>query len=130
MQFSVTSPLVKKSVLNPITMMIAATSIYSMVIPIIVIDISIWFYQHVYFKVMGIPVIQRSDFVAIDRWDFSKLNIWQRISCAYCDYANGIIDYAKAVARQTELYNCAIKYSHAKKNTEHRATYLERKDFE
>lgn len=128
MQFR-TSPK-KLTPLNPLALFIAASSIFSMVIPVLIVDISLFFYQTVYFGLMGIPKIKRSEFVGIDRWDFTKLNIVQRISCAYCDYANGVIDYAKTVARQTELYNCAIKYSHAKKNTEERTEYFERKDFE
>lgn len=105
-------------------------AIYSMIIPIVILDLSIWIYQSVYFTAMGIPKIKKNQYVRMERWDLSKLTIWQKINCVYCEYANGILAYAKAVGNQTEIYSCAIKHHHALKGHEHEKEFYPEKKFE
>lgn len=113
-----------------VLMPFAIFSIYSMIIPVAFLDLSITLYQWIYFSVMGIPKIKKSEFVVLERWDFSKLTGWQKFNCVYCEYINGILAFAKAVGVQTELYSCAIRHNHALKGREHENEYRSAKVFE
>lgn len=104
--------------------------IYSMIIPLVIIDLSVSWYQLVYFSVMGIPKIKKKDYIRMERWDLKKLTLWQKVNCVYCEYANGILAFAKAVGNQTEVYSCAIKHHHALKDHEYEKKYYSEKRFQ
>ena len=109
---------------------LASVTIYSMIIPIVIMDLFIFFYQQVYFSILGIPKIDRRKYISIERWNLPQLTFAQRVHCAYCDYANGLTSYAKAVTNQTEIFSCAIKYTSRNKNAEEfRQNYYSRSDF-
>ena len=93
-------------------------------------DIIIWQFQNIYFRTKEIPYVDRKKYVIIDRYKLWKLNFWQKINCLYCEYANGIVGYSKAVVNQMELYSCAIKHQIVPLGQEHQGTFFERKDFE
>ncbi|HYD34849.1 MAG TPA: hypothetical protein VD999_02170 [Vitreimonas sp.] len=95
-----------------LALLISGLSIYGMVIPIAFLDLCLYFYQEIYFTLNGIPKIPRSRYVVIQRHRLGKLTLRQKIGCAYCEYGNGVFAWAKAVGNQTEIYSCAIKYSH------------------
>lgn len=105
-------------------------TIYSMIIPIVILDLWVTFYQWVYFTAMGIPKIKKKQFVVMERWDLNKLTFWQKVNCVYCEYANGILAFAKAVGNQTEIYSCAIRHHHALKGHEHEKQFRDVKKFE
>lgn len=67
----------------------AVVAIYSLIIPIVILDISISLYQLIYFTTMEIPKISKKQFVVMERWDLSKLTFLQKINCVYCEYVNG-----------------------------------------
>jgi len=90
---------------------LAALTIYSMIIPVIILDIWTTVYQSIYFSILDIPKIKKSDYIMYDRWQLNKLNILQRFNCVYCEYVNGLLAWAKGVSNQTEIYSCAIKHS-------------------
>lgn len=109
---------------------LAVISIYFMIIPIVILDISISLYQMIYFTAMEIPKISKKQFVVMERWNLPKLTLLQKINCVYCEYANGILAYAKAVGNQTEIYSCAIKHRHALKRDKHEKDYYPKKLFD
>jgi hypothetical protein len=39
------------------------------------------------------------------------LNALEKLNCAYCSYANGIVAYTREVAARTEQYWCPIKHA-------------------
>ena len=39
------------------------------------------------------------------------LNIIEKINCAYCSYANGLISFVREIASRTEQYWCPIKHA-------------------
>jgi hypothetical protein len=102
---------------------LAVVTIYLMIIPIVILDACVTVYQWIYFTAMRIPKLKKSQFVVMERWDLSKLTFWQKINCVYCEYANGILAFAKAVGNQTEIYSCAIKHYHALKGHEYERPY-------
>ncbi len=98
---------------SPIMMFVTAPVIYSCIIPFVLLDLFITFYQAICFPVYGIPKVKRGEYVVMDRKYLAYLNIIQKINCIYCEYGNGVIAYAREVAGRTEQYWCPIK--HAKK---------------
>ena len=90
-------------------LLLTAPFIYSMVIPLGLMDLCISFYQFICFPAYGIPLVRRKKYVQLVRrgegmWWFDRFN------CTYCSYANGVCAYMRAVLIETEKYWCPIKY--------------------
>lgn len=90
---------------------ITAPVIYSMVVPIALMDLSITIYQHICFRAYGIPRVKRRDYIIIDRHQLSYLNIIEKFNCVYCGYGNGFVAYAQEIIARTEQYWCPIKHA-------------------
>jgi len=60
---------------------------------------------------MGIPCVCRSDYLAFDRVQLAFLNAIEKLNCAYCSYANGVLAYVREVDSRTEEYWCPIKHA-------------------
>jgi hypothetical protein len=90
---------------------LAAPLIYSLIIPFVLLDLFISVYQFVCFPLYGIPTVRRSDYLVIDRIHLSYLNVIEKLNCAYCAYANGLIAYAREITSLTEQYWCPIKHA-------------------
>ena len=76
-------------------------------------------------SIYDIPKCSLRDYVVLDRKKLSKLNLLQKISCAYCGYSNGLTAWFKAVSNRTEAYSCAIKHNSYKKGQEHHVNFYE-----
>ena len=88
-----------------------APVIYSMIIPLVLLDIFVSVYQAVCFPVYGIEKVKRGDYLIFDRYQLAYLNLLEKINCAYCSYGNGLLAYACAIAGRTEQYWCPIKHA-------------------
>lgn len=119
----------KRMRMRPWLMPFGLIAIYSMVIPVVLLDLWISVYQFVYFNINGIPMIKKSDYISFERWDLKRLNILQKINCFYCEYVNGVLAWAKGVGIQTEVYSCAIKHTHLKKPKEHEKDFYPESKF-
>jgi len=75
--------------------------IYSMVVPIVLLDLSMSLYRAACFPLYRISKVDRSQFVAIDRHRLAYLNISEKLNCTYCGYANGVLAYAREIAART-----------------------------
>jgi hypothetical protein len=95
---------------NPL-MILSAPVIYSLIVPIVLVDIWVMAYQAVCFPVYRIPKVRRRDYLIFDRHHLAYLNIIEKINCAYCSYANGAIAFVREVASRTEVYWCPIKHA-------------------
>ena len=91
--------------------LISAPVIYSLFLPLILLDIMVTLYQHICFRVYGIQRVRRSDYIVMDRQHLAYLNLIEKINCSYCSYANGLIEYTREIAARTEQYWCPIKHS-------------------
>jgi hypothetical protein len=101
---------------------ITAPIIYGMLIPFVLIDIAISFYQLSCFPIYKIAKVRRADYIIFDRHHLAYLNIFEQFHCLYCAYANGLVAYIREILARTELYFCPIK--HARKVlTPHRFYY-------
>jgi hypothetical protein len=96
---------------NPL-IMLTAPVIYSLIVPIALLDLCAMAYQAICFPVYKIPKVRRSDYLIFDRHHLAYLNILEKINCAYCSYANGAIAFVREVASRTEVYWCPIKHAH------------------
>ncbi|MFA6184304.1 MAG: hypothetical protein WC682_04350 [Parcubacteria group bacterium] len=92
--------------------------IYSMIFPVVILDIFITVYQAAAFPLYKIPKVKRKDFIVYDRRFLDYLNIIQKVHCLYCSYVNGLFAYAVEIGARTERYWCPIKAA-SKMNVAH-----------
>ena len=85
--------------------------IYFMIIPLVLFDLCLEIYHQICFRLYKIPIVKRSMYIKIDRQKLKYLTRWERINCAYCGYANGLMHYASIIAGETEKYWCGIKHA-------------------
>lgn len=90
---------------------LAAPVIYTLIVPMILLDFTVTIYQAICFPLFEIPKSRRSDFISIGRHRLSFLNIVEKIHCGYCEYINGLLAFVSDVASKTEQYFCPIKYA-------------------
>jgi hypothetical protein len=87
--------------------------IYSMILPLLILDLSVTIYQATCFPIYKIAKVKRSDYILFDRQQLAYLNFIEKFHCSYCAYANGLLAYVTEIVGRTEQYFCPIK--HAKK---------------
>lgn len=90
---------------------LAAPVVYGLIVPLVLTDLSVSVFQAICFPVYGIRKVPRGDFVAIDRHHLAYLNPIEKLNCAYCGYANGVLAYARTVAGRSEEHWCPIKHA-------------------
>ena len=90
---------------------LTAPVIYSVLFPMLLLDLFITVYQHICFRAYGIPRVKRSDYFVYDRAHLAYLNLIEKINCAYCSYGNGLMAYGREVVARTEQYWCPIKHA-------------------
>ena len=92
---------------------LTAPFLYSLLLPLAVLDIWVTCYQWVCFPIYGISRVPRRTYFVIDRHQLAYLNAIEKINCTFCSYANGSIAYVREVAARTEQYWCPIKHARA-----------------
>jgi hypothetical protein len=90
---------------------LTAPFIYALIVPLVLLDLCVSLYQAVCFPVYGIPKAKRADYFVFDRHHLAYLNALEKLNCAYCSYANGLIAYVREIAARTEQYWCPIKHA-------------------
>lgn len=105
--------------------------IYAMVIPLIMTDLLVSFYQYTCFPIYGIKRVGRADYIVFDRQHLQYLNFIEKFHCTYCAYANGLLAYISEILARTEQYFCPIKHARKKLGTHSRyAQFLDYGDAE
>lgn len=89
---------------------LSAFFIYPMILPLLILDFCLEIYHNVSFRLYGLPLVCRANYVRIDRHKLSYLGIMTKMNCVYCGYANGLLAYAVKIAGDTEKYWCGIKH--------------------
>ncbi len=82
-----------------------------MIIPLIITDLFITFYQSTCFPIYGIKKVRRADYVIFDRQHLSYLNFIEKFHCTYCAYGTGMIANISEIVSRTEQYFCPIKHA-------------------
>lgn len=85
--------------------------IYGLLIPFAIADLSGTIYQHICFRVYGIPRVKRREHVVLDRVKLTQLGFFDKLNCLYCEYGNGVISYVREITARTEWYWCPIKHA-------------------
>jgi hypothetical protein len=106
---------------------LTAPVIYSLIVPMAVLDVFVTVYQALCFPVYGIAKVRRADYIVLDRQQLGYLNWFERFHCTYCAYANGLVAYTAEITARTEQYFCPIK--HARKVLGTHARYARFLDF-
>ena len=91
--------------------LITGPIIYSMIIPLLVTDVFVSFYQMTCFPIYGIKKVRRADFIIFDRQQLHYLNFIEKFHCTYCAYGSGMISYVSEIIARTEQYFCPIKHA-------------------
>ena len=104
-------------------MVLTAPVIYSLIVPMVIVDLWVSAYQAICFRAYRIPRVKRSDYIAFDRRRLNYLNVIQALNCDFCAYANGVVAYVREVSSRTEQYWCPIK--HAVKISDPHRRYFE-----
>ena len=106
--------------------LITGPIIYAMVVPLLLVDLCISFYQATCFPIYGIAKVHRADYLVFDRQSLGYLNFFQGFHCTYCAYGSGLIAYCSEIVARTEQYFCPIKHARKIRGTHARyARFLE-----
>jgi hypothetical protein len=85
--------------------------IYSMIIPLLILDLSVTLYQAFCFPIYRIAKVRRADYIVLDRHRLEYLNAFEKFHCNYCGYASGLVAYVFEILSRTEQYFCPIKHA-------------------
>ncbi|MDD2923720.1 hypothetical protein [Rhodoferax sp.] len=85
--------------------------IYSMIVPLVMLDLCVTFYQWTCFPIYGVKRVRRADYFVFDRHQLEYLNFIEKFHCAYCEYGNGLMSYMAEILARTEEYFCPIKHA-------------------
>jgi hypothetical protein len=94
--------------------------IYSMALPLVLLDLSATVYQHVCFRIYGIARVRRFAYLVIDHHRLPYLNPIEKAHCVYCSYANQVIAYAREIIARSEQFFCPIKHARPIRDPHHR----------
>ncbi|MBI3095904.1 MAG: hypothetical protein HYY97_13640 [Rhodocyclales bacterium] len=107
--------------------LITGPIIYAMILPLVLLDLCVSFYQAACFPIYGVARVRRGDYIVFDRQQLEYLNFIEKFHCTYCAYGAGLIAYAAEIVARTEEYFCPIK--HARKMLGTHARYARFLDF-
>ena len=106
---------------------LTAPFIYALIIPLFLLDVCVTIYQAICFPIYRVEKVRRRDYLIFDRRHLPYLNALEKLNCAYCSYANGLVAYVGEIAARTEAYWCPIK--HARKLINSHAHYPDFAEF-
>jgi hypothetical protein len=91
--------------------MLTAPFVYSLIVPVVILDLWVSVYQAICFRFYGIARVRRSAYIVIDRQHLAYLNTIEKLNCVYCGYVNGVFAYVREIAGRTEQYWCPIRHA-------------------
>lgn len=100
--------------------LITGPIIYSMIVPLLILDLFVTLYQATCFPIYKIAKLRRADYIVFDRQKLEYLNWIEKFHCTYCAYGSGLISYVSAIVAKTEEYFCPIKHARAVLGTHER----------
>jgi hypothetical protein len=85
--------------------------VYSMLLPLLIVDLGFSLYQQTCFRAYGVPLVTRRRYMVNDRHKLAYLNSIEKVNCTYCGYANGVMAYAREIISRTEQHWCPIRHA-------------------
>lgn len=95
----------------PISVVVTTPVIYSLIVPLLIIDAWASLYQAICFRAYRIARVRRANYIVFDRQHLAYLNWIEALNCLYCGYANGVFAYIREIGSRTEQYWCPIKHA-------------------
>jgi len=100
--------------------------IYSMIVPLVILDLFVTAYQTTCFPIYQVAKARRGDYIVFDRQQLEYLNFIEKFHCTYCAYGAGLIAYVGEIVARTEQYFCPIKHARKVLGTQRRyASFLQ-----
>ena len=96
---------------SPLAALVVAPAVYGLIVPLVMLDVSVTVFVWVCFPAWRMERVRRADYVIVDRHRLAYLNGIEKLNCAFCGYANGVIAYAREAASRSEQYWCPIKHA-------------------
>ncbi len=84
--------------------LITGPIIYSMIFPMLVLDLCVSFYQATCFPIYRVAKVRRTDYIVLDRQHLAYLNFIEKFHCTYCAYGTGLLAYVSEIVARTEQY--------------------------
>lgn len=103
---------------------LTAPVIYSVIFPLLILDLAMIIYQQICFRAWGVPLVKRRDYIVIDRQYLAYLNALEKLNCMYCGYGNGLIAWTREIIARTEQYWCPIKHAQRIKHSHERLAHF------
>jgi len=94
-----------------LTSLLTVPVIYSMLLPLLLVDLGFSLYQQICFRAYGVPLVTRGRYRVNDRYKLAYLNTIEKVNCTYCGYANGVMAYAREIISRTEAHWCPIRHA-------------------
>ena len=91
--------------------LITGPVIYGMIVPLLMLDLFVSFYQAVCFPIYRVAKVRRGDYIVFDRQHLEYLNFIEKFHCTYCAYGSGLVAYVGEIVARTEEYFCPIKHA-------------------
>jgi len=91
--------------------LITGPIIYSMIIPLAILDLFASLYQATCFPIYRIVKVRRADYIVLDRQHLEYLNFIEKFHCTFCAYGAGLVAYICEIVARTEQYFCPIKHA-------------------
>ncbi|OHC63822.1 MAG: hypothetical protein A2045_14300, partial [Rhodocyclales bacterium GWA2_65_20] len=91
--------------------LITGPVIYGMIVPLLMLDLFVSFYQAVCFPIYRVAKVRRGDYIVFDRQQLEYLNFIEKFHCTYCAYGSGLVAYVGEIVARTEEYFCPIKHA-------------------
>jgi len=90
---------------------LTAPIIYGLIVPLVLFDLCVTFYQAICFPIYRIQKVSRANYIVMDHRHLVYLNSIEKVHCMYCSYAVGLLGYAREITARTEQYFCPIKHA-------------------
>lgn len=107
--------------------LITGPIIYSMIFPLLILDLCVSLFQATCFPIYRVVKVRRADYIVFDRQHLEYLNFIEKFHCTYCAYGSGLVAYVGEIVARTEQYFCPIK--HARKVVGTHARYAHFLDY-
>lgn len=91
--------------------LITGPVIYSMIVPLAMLDLSVTIYQAICFPVYRVAKVRRANYIVLDRQQLEYLNFVEKFHCTYCAYASGLVAHVYEIVARTKQYFCPIKHA-------------------
>jgi len=89
---------------SSILSVLTAPIIWFCLVPALLLDLVVSVYHSAGFRIYGIPLVKRENYILVDRHSLQYLNLIEKLNCVYCGYFNGLIAYVQEIAARTEQY--------------------------